>query len=211
MMKSRGLSTEPWWTPTFTSNFTVPLTNTDNSPRIGIHPLHQSHNLLLHTQVFSAPTRWPSEALDQMPSPGLRKPCRVSCWQPTIWWSHPQSSPGLSWPALSAWDCGSFPFQCISLTLVEADNETLLPVRGYLATWQMIAAARSRIMEAPVSPAAHTISTTVPDGPGAWPTFIWETACLTISMVIWMGGPSTDHSSDRWSGSQSNSTLRSLW
>ena len=32
-------------------------------------------------QVFSAPTRWPSEVLDQTPSPGLRKPCRVSCWQ----------------------------------------------------------------------------------------------------------------------------------
>ena len=26
-----------------------------------------------------------------------------------------------------------FPFQCNPLTLVEADNETLLPVRGYLA------------------------------------------------------------------------------
>ena len=34
---------------------------------------------------------------------------------------------------------------------------------------RMIAAARSRIMEAPVSPAAHIISTTMPDGPGALP------------------------------------------
>ena len=32
-------------------------------------------------QVFSAPTRWPSEALDKTSSPGLRTPCRVSCWQ----------------------------------------------------------------------------------------------------------------------------------
>ena len=32
-------------------------------------------------QVFTVPTRWPSEALGQTPSPGLQKPCRVSCWQ----------------------------------------------------------------------------------------------------------------------------------
>ena len=32
-------------------------------------------------QVFSAPTRWPSEVLNQTPSPGLQKPCRVSYWQ----------------------------------------------------------------------------------------------------------------------------------
>ena len=48
---------------------------------------------------------------------------------------------------------------------------------------QMIATARSRIMEAPMSP--------VPDGPGALPAFICEIAFLTISMVIGMGGPST--------------------
>ena len=30
--------------------------------------------------VFSAPSRRPSEVLDQTP-PGLQKPCRVSCWQ----------------------------------------------------------------------------------------------------------------------------------
>ena len=97
-----------------------------------------------------------------MPSPGLQKPCRVSCWQldislvaawiqrlcllclclgrsqtgnrrliPTVWWGRPQPSQGLSWPALSTMVVS--PFQCIPLTLVEADNETLLPVRGYLA------------------------------------------------------------------------------
>ena len=39
-------------------------------------------------------------------------------------------------------------------------------------------------MEIPVSPAARIISTTIPDGPGALPAFIWKTAFLTISVVI---------------------------
>ena len=39
---------------------------------------------------------------------------------------------------------------------------------------QMIANARSQIMEAPMSPAACIISTTMPDGPGALPAFICE-------------------------------------
>ena len=42
-----------------------------------------------------------------------------------------------------------------------------------------------------MSPAARIISTTIPDGPGALPAFISETAFLTISMVIRMGGPFT--------------------
>ena len=55
---------------------------------------------------------------------------------------------------------------------------------------RMIAAARSRIMEAPMSPAARIISTTIPDGPGALPTFVCEIAFLTISVVIgWAGLP----------------------
>ena len=29
---------------------------------------------------------------------------------PTVWWRRPQTSPRLSWPALLAWDRGSFPF-----------------------------------------------------------------------------------------------------
>ena len=41
---------------------------------------------------------------------------------------------------------------------------------------QMIAAARSRVMEAPMSLAARIISTTMPDGPGALPAFICEIA-----------------------------------
>ena len=56
---------------------------------------------------------------------------------------------------------------------------------------QMIAAARSRIMEAPMSPAARIITTTMPDGPGALLAFICEIAFLTISIVIGMGRPST--------------------
>ena len=67
---------------------------------------------------------------------------------------------------------------------------------------QMIAAARSRIMEAPMSPAACIISTTMPDGSGALPAVICEIAFLTISMVIGMGGPCTGGCLDRWSGSQ---------
>ena len=90
-------------------------------------------------------------------------------------------------------------FQCTPLTFVVTDNETLLPVRGYLA------AAKSRIMEASMSPAASIFSITMPDGSGALPAFIWKIAFLTISMVIGIGGPSTGGSSDRWSGSQSNS------
>ena len=54
-----------------------------------------------------------------------------------------------------------------------------------------IAAAKPRIMEAPMSQAARIISTTMPDGPGAFPAFICEIAFLTISVVIGMGGPST--------------------
>ena len=35
--------------------FTVPLPNMDTAPRIGIHPLHQSHNPLLHTKFSQRP------------------------------------------------------------------------------------------------------------------------------------------------------------
>ena len=56
---------------------------------------------------------------------------------------------------------------------------------------QMIVAARPRIMEAPMSPAACIISTTMPDGPGALPALTCETAFLTMSVMIGTGGPST--------------------
>ena len=58
--------------------FTVLLTNTDIGPRIGIHPLHHSHNPLLHTKFSQRPPddllRYSIRGLEQ-------KPCRVSCWQ----------------------------------------------------------------------------------------------------------------------------------
>ena len=57
--------------------FTVPLTNTYTAPGIGIHSLYQVH---YPHQVSSVPTKWPSWALGQMLSQGLRKPCKVSCW-----------------------------------------------------------------------------------------------------------------------------------
>ena len=46
-------------------------------------------------------------------------------------------------------------------------------------------------MLAPVSPAALTISTTIPDGPAALPNFNLEMTFFTISMVIGIGGPSS--------------------
>ena len=42
-----------------------------------------------------------------------------------------------------------------------------------------------------MSLAARIISTTMSDGPGALPAFICEIAFLTMSLVIWIGGPFT--------------------
>ena len=66
------------------------------------------------------------------------------------------------------------------MPLVEADNEILLPVGGYLA-WRMIAAVSSWIMEAPKSPTSRIISTTMPYGPGALPTSIRDSLLNHIS------------------------------
>ena len=178
-------------------------------------------------QVFSAPTRWPSEALNQTPSPGLQNPCRVSCWQldtslaaawqqrlhllclcmgqsltgnhwltPTIWWGCPQSSAGLSWPALSVWDHGSFSCPLYPSYPCRSRQWNCSQLEGTLPS-QMIAAARSQIMEVPMSQAALIISSTMPDRSSALPALIWENAFLTISVMIGMGGPSTGGSSDR--------------
>ena len=78
MMKSSRLSFEPsLWTHNFHFKiFTVPLTNMDTALGISIHLLDQSHNLLLHTKFSQCP---PDDL--PRPSPGLRKPCRVSYWQ----------------------------------------------------------------------------------------------------------------------------------
>ena len=151
--------------------------------------------------VFSAPTRWPSKVLDQKPSPGLRKPCSLllaaryfscSClttkivsvvplpgtkpnWETSIdtgWSDEAIHNPLLDFhDLLSQLETAVIaPFQCISLSLIEP-------------SW-MIAAVRSQIMEAPMSPAASIISTTMPDGPSALPAFICEIAFLTISMGL---------------------------
>ena len=131
--------------------FTVLLTNTDIGPRIGIHPLHHSHNPLLHTKFSQRPPddllRYSIRGLEQ-------KPCRVSCWQlatslaaafvqrlhllclclgysqtgnhrltPTVW-GGPQSYPGLSWPALSALDHVGFPFSMHLLCLCLGQSQT---------------------------------------------------------------------------------------
>ena len=126
--------------------FTVALANMDTAPRIGIHPLHQSHNPLLHINF----SQLPSDDLPRHSVKCLLQVYKSSCWQldtslapawqqrlrllclwlgrsqtwnrrltPSVWRGHPQSSPGLSWPALSAWDRGSCPFPIIPLTLVE--------------------------------------------------------------------------------------------
>ena len=50
MMESRGLSTEPWWTTTFTSNSSL-----YPSPTRTRHPLHQSHNPFLPTKFSQRP------------------------------------------------------------------------------------------------------------------------------------------------------------
>ena len=80
--------------------------------------------------------------------------------------------------------------QSITLSLVKADNEALLPV-SWNFPFRMIAVARLQIMVAPVSPASLIISTTTPDGPAALPNFILEMAFFTLSMVIGICGPSS--------------------
>ena len=140
MMKRSGLSTDLGeYRPSLQTLHCTPHQHGHGSAHLHTSPAPVVQSTPPH-QVFSAPTRWPSEVLDQKPSLGLRKPCRVPCWQldtslaaawqqlrllclclgrsqtgnrrltPTVWWGRPQSSPGLSWPALSVWDCGSCPF-----------------------------------------------------------------------------------------------------
>ena len=79
MMKIIGLSTQPWWTPTFASYHC-----THHQQGHGSGHLHTSPRPVVQStpphQVFSAPTRWPSKAPNQKPSLSLRKPCRVCCW-----------------------------------------------------------------------------------------------------------------------------------
>ena len=82
-----SLQTQRWraagWVPSLDEHnnlklFTVPLTNIDMVLHIGIHPLPGpvAQSTSPH-QVFSAPTRWPSKALNQMPSPFLWESCSL--------------------------------------------------------------------------------------------------------------------------------------
>ena len=98
------------------------------------------------------------------------------------------------------------------------DNETLHPVRGYFAITNDCSCKVTDHRGTHVTGRSHHLqhyawwASILPAfiRPSAVPAFIWQIAFLTISLVIGMGGPSTGGSSDRWSRSQSNSTLRSL-
>ena len=138
------------------------LVNTDLHFKLFTVPL-TTQTAYWHTSPAPAHIRWPSEALDQMPSQGLWKQCWVSCWQldtslAAAWqqrlhllclylgWSQTgncqltPSDEAVHNPLQNFHDllcqletAVVAPFQWITLTLVEADNETLLQVGGYLA------------------------------------------------------------------------------
>ena len=178
MMKRSGLSTEPWWTPTFTSN----------------------------SSVYPAPTRKPcrvSWQLDTSLAAAWQQRLRLLClclgWSQTencrltqtVWWGRPQSSPGFSWPAVLAWDCGSCPFPmhapfpCRGRQWNSAPSQRV-PCHGeWLQLWGHGSWKRPCHWLLASSPPL------LPDGPGALPTFICEIAFLTISIVIGMGRSST--------------------
>ena len=116
--------------------FTVPLTNKHMAPRTGTHHLHQLQNPHFHTKFSQhPPDDLPRHLIKRLlhvfkshvescwqPDTSLAAPwkqrmcllCLCLGWSqpgnrrltPTVWWGCPQSSPGLSWPALSAWDWG---------------------------------------------------------------------------------------------------------
>ena len=154
MMKSSRLSTQPWWTLTFTLNSSLYSSPTRTWVcTLAYIPcttrtIHSSTPSFLSAHQM---TFWgtPSDA-----SPGLQKPCRVSCWQlytslaaafvqrlhllclclgysqtgnyklTPTVWGGPQSCPGLSWPALSALDHVSFPFSMHLLCLCLGQSQT---------------------------------------------------------------------------------------
>ena len=82
-MKSSGLRTEPWWTPTPTSNsllYPSPTLTLLSIPCTWTGPDAPATRQFL---VCALPTRWHPVELDQMLSPGRRRPCRAACWQPS--------------------------------------------------------------------------------------------------------------------------------
>ena len=125
MMKSSVLSTEPWWTLTFTSNSSLYPHHTDSIlayiPCTSPHQMTfwgtQSNafsrsmkamlSLLLAARYFSC-SCLTTKITSVVPLPGMKPNWELSI--DTVWWDRPQSSPELSWPALSAWDSGSCPF-----------------------------------------------------------------------------------------------------
>ena len=140
MIKSSGLSIEPWWTPTFISNSSLYPSSTRTQLRAlayipwTIHTIHSStpsflsshqNDLLRHLIKHILQVYW---KLWQSLLLVAQRYFSCSCLTtnllclclgrsqtgnrqltPTVWWGRPQSSTGLSWPALSAWDCGSCP------------------------------------------------------------------------------------------------------
>ena len=81
-------------------------------------------------------------------------------------------------------------FQCIRLTLVQTDSETLLPVKGYLAITNDCSCEVTDHGGACVTGCSYHLHHYT------WWTrcfarLVWEIAFLTISVVFGMGGPST--------------------
>ena len=217
--------------------FTVPLPNTDTAPRIGIHPLHQSHNPLLHTKFSQRP---PDDLLRHLIKPLLQvyEGHVESCWQldtslaaawqqrlcllclclgrsqtgnrrltPTVWWAI--HNPLQDFHDLLEIAVFS-PFQSIPLTLIETDNENLPPSQRVPChcKWLQLQSHRSwRGM-------CHRLLISSPlylMGPVLCLPSSERLAFLTISMVIGMGGPSTGGSSDRYKKKNNNKTTSELF
>ena len=81
MMKSSGLSTDPWWTPSFTSNPSLYPSSTRTRLRTFAYIPCTSRTIHSSTPSFLSAHQMTFKVLDQTPSPGLRKPCRVSYLQ----------------------------------------------------------------------------------------------------------------------------------
>ena len=144
-----------------------------------------------------------------VPLPGT-KPNGNSWLTPTVWWGPPQSFPGLSWLALLAGDRISFlfpmhpPYPCRGRQWNSVHSQRILCHHKWLQQ------RGHRSWRHPY----HRLLISSPPlclmDPVLCPHFIWEIALLTISVVIGIGGPIIGGSSDMWSVSKSNPTLRNL-
>ena len=79
-MKSSRLSTEPWWTPTFTSNSSLYPSPTRTWLR-ALAYIPYTSTIHSSTPSFFSAHQLIFKALDQTPSLRPWKPCRGSCWQ----------------------------------------------------------------------------------------------------------------------------------